>query len=192
MKQRILLLLLGLSILSGCAGLSQLAAFAKCDFEFEKIENVQLAAIDVQKASTLTELSFTDLGKITNALLSKNLILEMTAVMKVNNPNTQVAALNKTDWILKIDGKEITRGTTDQRVEIPPKGVGFLPIKTSFNLVELFSGESKANLYKLARNVAGVGDAPSKVEVLVKPSISVAGIQLAYPDWITVERKVGK
>ncbi len=193
MKKSNILLFVAIALLTaGCAGLSQLAAFAKCTFEFEKIENVTLATIDVNKANNLTQLGLSDIGKITTAVMTKNLILDMTAVIKVKNPNNKKAALNKTDWILKIDGLEITRGTTNQRIEIPEKSASYLPIKTSFNLIETFSGESKTKLYKLARNIAGIGDSPSKIEFMVKPTLSVAGALIPYPDWITLHRKIGK
>ena len=191
-KSTILLFAASVLLFASCAGLTQLAAFSKCKFEFEKVENVQLATIDVNKASSLTQLGFGDIGKITKAIVSKELILDMTAVIKINNPNLQTAALNKTDWILKIDGLEITKGTTNQRVEIPANASSYMPVKTSFNLIETFSGESKAKLYKLARNIAGVGDSPSKIEFMVKPTLSVAGVMVPYPDWITLDRKVGE
>lgn len=190
-RSTVLALLASVFLLASCAGLTQLAAFSKCSFEFEKVENVQLAAIDINKASSLTQLSFLDVGKITRAVLAKELMLDMTALIKVKNPNTQTAALNKTDWVLKIDGLEITRGTTNQRVEVPANGAGYLPVKTSFNLAKTFSGESKTKLYNLARNIAGVGDSPSKIEFMVKPTLSVAGVLIPYPNWITLERKIG-
>ena len=177
---------------NGCQVLTEVAAFTRCTFDFEKISDVKLAAVDIQKANSLTSLSFTEIGKITSAILSKELYLDMTAQIKVTNPNAQKAAMDKLEWILLIDGVEITRGTTTERVEVPANGSGYLPVHTNFNLATTFSGQSKDALWSLARNIAGFGDKPSKVVLRVKPSITVSGILLVYPGWLDLTHKVGE
>lgn len=192
MKRSIIIVLVMSITLTSCDVFNHLKAFAKCEFEFEKVDNVKIGSVSIDKAKSLTDLGFTDIARLTQAVLSKQLLLEMTAVIKIKNPNAQNAALNRTDWILLIDNLEITRGTTNQRVEIPAQQSSYLPMHTSFNLIEMFSGKSKATLLNLANNIAGTGDNPSNVQLKLKPTISVAGIAIQYPNWITVDRKIGK
>jgi hypothetical protein len=178
--------------LGGCALLTELAAFSKCSFEFEKIESIKLASIDIQKPNALSSLGLADLAKITKALLNKELYLDMNLLVAIKNPNVQTAALNRTDWVLMIDNIEVTSGTTTDRVEIPANGTGYLPMHTTFNLSEVFSGQSKDAMFNLAKNIAGYGDTPSSVMLKIKPTLSVAGVTIPYPGWINLERKIGK
>ena len=191
-KIRVFVLVAFVLSMGSCKLMNEVTAFAKCKFEFEKLENVKLAAIDIEKTNSITSLGLTDIGKITKAVLNKELMLDMNAVLKITNPNAQNAALNRTDWILMIDDVEITRGTTNQRVEIPAKSSSYMPIHTAFNLMEVFSGKSKEAMFSLARNIAGVGDTPSRVVLKVKPSLDVAGVVVPYPGYIDLERNIGK
>ena len=61
-----------------------------------------------------------------------------------------------------------------------------IPITT--DLFQLFSGESADAIVNLAFKLAGASSEPVNVGLKVKPYISVNNQQLAYPDYITMNK----
>ena len=114
--------------------------------------------------------------------------LNFTINLQVNNPHTELAALNKLDWIAFIDNKELVNGVLNQRVEIPGGQTTTLPLTVSADLIQAFKGESKDKIPTYAFGLADASGKPKRVGMKVKPTIVVAGMSFAYPGWITLSQ----
>lgn len=164
--------------------------FAKCDFSLQNIENMQLADVKIQNVKSVKDLSLKKAVQLTEALNKKNLPLTFTLNLSVENPNEKPAGMNRLEWIVLIDNNEIVRGALDQIVEILPDSDAIVPLNIEMDLKKSFSSESAESLMKLAFNLAGEGDKPTRITVKVKPTINIAGLNIEYPGYIDVKTKV--
>lgn len=162
----------------------------RCEFKLNTVEDVHLAGVYIQNYDQFSDLNFTDALKLTNAFLSKNLPLDFTLNIATKNPNQQKAALNKLQWILYIDNIEMTRGTTNKRIEIPPNGgMSNLPLNLNIELFNALSGDSKDAILNFGFNLAGQGNKPTRITVKAKPTVYVSGRAIDYPGYITIENE---
>lgn len=186
-----LYLLAFLILLNGCAGLARANRFAKCEFRSGKVDNLRLAGVNINGVETLESINLIDAGKITVALTQKRLPLSFTYNLEVRNPNDKVAALSTIDWVLVLDGTDVTEGTTNQRIEIPPGEIRNMTLDFSIDLFEVLNKEAGQSLLNLALSLVNKNKEPVKVSLKVKPSFLIAGVQVKYPGYFKVEKEFG-
>jgi len=194
MKRIAVVVAVGL-LASGCSFLnqfSQMRTFAQCKFRLVGIEQVRLAGVRIDGKTSLKQVNVLDAVRLTAALRGGALPLGLVVNVEARNPNPVPAAMNRLAWILLVDGREMTRGQLDRRVEISANGgVASLPVAVELDLRQALSGESGDSMLNLAFNVAGEGTRPTHVTVKVKPSILIAGQTVDFPDYITISTEFG-
>ena len=99
--------------------------------------------------------------------------LNFTINLQVNNPHTELAALNKLDWIAFIDDKQLVNGVLNQRVEIAPGQTATLPLTVVADLIQAFKGESKDKLPGYAFGLADKDGKPRRVGMKVKEGLQI-------------------
>lgn len=181
--------------LAGCeplAQIQQLKTFSRCEFRLASVADTALAGVAIHGRHGPNELSALDAFAVGRALKAKTLPLTFTLNVEARNPNGEPAAMNKLAWILLVDGRELTSGLLDRRVEVAPNGgVAPVPLAIAVDLKQVLAGESLQNLANLAFNVAGLGERPTRITLKAKPSILVAGQLLDYPGYLDVSVEFG-
>jgi len=194
MKKAILILLLPVFFLTSCDILeqvAQVAALQECEFELDNVNNIKVLGIRMDNKEDISDFSFSDLAKLTAALSSGSLPLEMDLNVKVVNPNTQTAAMTRMDWKVYVDEMHMVDGVVDDRVTIAPNGgSSMVPFRASLDLYEIISGEGLDAAINLAMNLSGKGTKASSLQLKIKPSINVAGRDIPYPGYVTVEQEI--
>ena len=94
----------------------------------------------------------------------------------------------KMDYIITLNGKEVVSTTMNKSINVPANGSNVVSIPITTDLFQLFSGESGEAIMNLAFKLAGANSNPVQVGLKVKPYISINGQQLAYPDYITMNK----
>jgi hypothetical protein len=189
-----ILLILGAFVFTGCAEvmdqLNKMANFTKCQFRLVSVEKVKLAGVPLQGAQ-VSDISIINMAKLTAAFAGGSLPLHFTLNLEAKNPNSSPAGMNKMEWIALMDDSELTSGLLEKAVEIPANGTGAIPLVVGVDLKNILSGKSLNSLINLALNIAGEGTSPSKLTMKLKPSMTVAGQELVYPDYVTVSHEFG-
>lgn len=181
-------LVAGLLVWGGCATLKELTNFAKCKFRYTNITKTQVAGVDVTKVMNYKDLNFADAAKVGANVVQGKLPLNLTINLQVTNPNKELAALNKLDWIAFIDNKELVNGVLNQRVSIAPGETATLPLTVNADLIQAFKGESKDKIPTYAFGLADASGKPTRMGMKVRPTIMVAGLSFTYPGWITLSQ----
>jgi hypothetical protein len=185
-------LLLGAFVFTGCAEMmdqiNKMANFTKCQFRLVSVDQTTLAGVPIQGLSA-SDISLVNMAKLTAAFASGKLPLNFTLNLEAKNPNTSSAGMNKMEWIALMDDNELTSGLLEKAVDIPANGVGAIPLVVGLDLKKTLSGKTLNSLLNLALNVAGEGTSPSKLTMKVKPSMTVAGQELVYPDYVTISHE---
>jgi len=183
----ILFVALGLSSCEVLNQVAQMATFANCKFNFNSVDHIQMLGVNLSKGMSKSDLNATQLLSLANALMNKKLPVTFNVNVDVNNPNAIAASMAKMDYIVSLNGKEVISTTMNQSVSVGPNSNSVVSIPITTDLFQLFSGESADAIVNLAK-LAGASSQPVNVGLKVKPYISINGQQLAYPDFITMNK----
>ena len=184
----ILCVALGLASCDVLTQVAQMANFANCTFNFNNVNQIQMLGVNLSKGMTKENLNVTQLLSLTNAIMNKSLPVTFNVNLDVKNPNSIAASMAKMDYIVSLNGKQVISTTLNQAVSVPANSSNTISIPITTDLFQLFSGESADAIVNLAFKLAGASSNPVKVGLKVKPYISVNGQQLAYPDFISMDK----
>jgi len=182
-----------LLIAASCQQLKQMANFTRCQFRMSTVQNTTLAGVNVQQIQRLSDMNLLQAGRITAAYASGNMPLTMTLNVEAQNPNDATAAMNRMEWILLIEGKEIVTGVLNDRVAIAPDGgTATIPVQISADLRQLMAKNSMDENINLGLGLAGAGGRPSpKLALKIKPSLMIGNFTVPYPGYITLDTNFG-
>lgn len=184
----VLLVSLGLSSCEIVNQALQTAAFVNCKFNFESVDQIRMLGIQLDKGMTKSDLNITQLASLTTAILKRQLPVTFNVNIDVNNPNPIAAAMSKMDYILTLNGKQVVSTSLSNAINVPANSSNVVSIPITTDLFQLFDGESADAIVNLAFKLAGAKSDPVNIGLKVKPFISVNGQQLAYPDYITMNK----
>lgn len=187
MKKSIYLICLISFLLVNCRALKEIKALQKCAFQATGIENIELAGYEMKNKKSITDFSFLEGAKIGKDYAEKKLILSYTIPIKANNPNEQLAALNRLEWKLMFDNIEILNGISSKRIEIPAQQTSTFPLDIKMNISDLLSKKSFQELQKLAFNLENEYKKGNRLFLKVKPYLRVGKKQIPYPGFIKVD-----
>lgn len=189
-------LTLGLTLMLSSCGLfeqvGQMATLAKCDFKLKSVQQLTLAGVNIQSIKSISDLGLIDAGVITASLAGGKLPLSFTLNIEAKNPNDQLAAMNRLDWILFIDDIEMIQGVLEERIQIPANGgTTVIPLNMNMDLKKVLSGKSAETIINFGFNLAGLGGEPTRITVKAKPTILVGTREIVYPGYISITTKYG-
>ena len=189
--KRTLIILFVMMGLTSCEVLNQVAQMANlvnCTFDFNSVNQIQMLGINLSKGMTKTDLNATQLLNLANALMKRELPVSFNVNVDVKNPNSIAAAMTKMDYILTLNGKQVISTTMNNGINVPGNSSSVVTIPITTDLFQLFSGESADAIVNLAFKLAGANSDPVNVGLQVKPYININGQQLAYPNYITMNK----
>jgi hypothetical protein len=184
----ILFVTMGLASCEVLNQVAQMANFANCTFNFNSVNQIQMLGINLSKGMTKESLNITQGLALINAISSRSLPVTFNVNLDVRNPNSIAASMAKMDYILTLNGKQVISTTMNNSVSVPANSSNTITIPVTTDLFQLFTGESADAVVNLAFKLAGASSDPVNVGLKVKPYISINGQQLAYPDYISMNK----
>lgn len=184
----VLFVTMGLASCSVLSQMAQVANFVNCKFDFNSVDKIQMLGVNLSKGMSKTDLNAAQLLSLANALMKRELPVTFNVNVNVNNPNSIAAAMTKMDYILTLNGKQVVSTTMNNAINVPAKSSSIVSIPITTDLFQLFSGESADAIVNLAFKLAGASSNPVNVGLKVKPYIKIGDQQLAYPDFITMNK----
>ena len=184
----ILFVMMGLTSCEVLNQVAQMANFVNCTFNFNSVDQIQMLGVNLSRGMSKTDLNATQLLSLANAIIKKQLPVTFNVNVNVSNPNTIAASMAKMDYILSLNGKQVISTTMNNSVNVPANSSNVITIPITTDLFQLFSSESADAIVNLASKLAGASSDPVNVGLQVKPYISINGQQLAYPDYITMNK----
>jgi hypothetical protein len=180
-------LLPALLVTAGCATFQQIAALRQVDFALERIAEVQLAGVDLDRVRSYSDLTVSDVARLTLALSEDRLPLAFELIVQGENPadNDVDARLVRFDWTLLLEDRETVSGVFDREVVFAPGQPTTFPLAVELDLLEFFQGNAR-DLADLVLSLSGQGGRPRNVALRATPTISTALGPIRYPGAITV------
>lgn len=184
----ILFVTMGLASCDVLTQVAQMANFANCKFNFNSVDQIQMLDVNLSKGMSKNDLNASQLLSLANALANRKLPVSFNVNVDVNNPNAIPASMTKMDYIVSLNGKEVISTSLNKSVNVGANSSSVVSIPITTDLFQLFSGESADALLNLAFKLAGASSEPVNVGLKVKPYININGQQLAYPDFISMNK----
>jgi len=184
----ILFVMMGLASCEVLNQVSQTLNFVNCKFNFNSVDHIQMLGIDLSRGMSRENLNITQGLALINAITNRTLPVTFNVNVDVTNPNGTPASMTKMDYILTLNGKQVISTSLNNSINVPANSSNMVSIPITTDLFQLFSGESADAIVNLAFKLAGANSEPVNVGLKVKPYISIGGQQLAYPDYITMNK----
>ena len=184
----ILFATIGLASCDVLTQVAQMANFANCTFDFNSLNQIHMLGFDLSKGMTKDNLNITQGLALVNAISNRTLPVNFNVNLNVKNPNSIAASMAKMDYIISLNGKEVVSTTLNQSVNVPANSTNVVTIPIRTDLFQLFSGESADAIVNLAFKLAGASSNPVNIGIKVKPYITIGNQQLAYPDYISINK----
>ena len=178
---------------TACATLQQLAALRQVAFALAGVRNGRLAGVDLARIRSYSDLTATDIGRISLALARKDLPIEFVVDVRAENPpdNKVTATMVRLAWSLLLNDKETISGVVDTTLSLPPGVPVGIPMQMRLNLLEFFEGPAQS-MVDLAASIAGLSSDPTRIAIRAVPTIDTPIGPISYPSPITiVSRTVG-
>lgn len=179
---------LGLSSCELLNQVAQMANFVNCTFDLKNVDHIQMLGINLDRGMSKADLNATQLLNLANAIMKKELPVSFNVNVDVSNPNSIAASMAKMDYIVSLNGKQVISTTLNKSVNVPANASSIVSIPITTDLFQLFSGESAEAIINLAFKLAGASSDPVDLGLQVKPYITINDQQLAYPNYITINR----
>lgn len=186
--------LLAVASLSQC-GISeqvqQAKAFKNVDVRLASVDQATVGGVNVLNLRQAGDLGTAERALLAVAATSGNLPLRMRVNLEFRNPNAETAALNEFDYIALIDGKEVAKGHTNQRIEVPANGgLVTAPIEVQSNLREALGEQSGESLANFALGLTDRDKEPLRFTLKLKPTfITSSGKRISPPGYSKVEKE---
>ena len=184
----ILFVTAGLASCDVLTQVAQMANFANCTFDFNSVNHIEMLGINLSKGMSRESLNISQGLALVNAISNRSLPVTFNVNLDVSNPNSIAASMAKMDYILTLNGKQVVSTTMNNSVNVPAKSNSVVTIPITTDLFQLFSGESADAIVNLAFKLAGASSNPVNVGLQMKPYITVGNQQLAYPNYITLNK----
>lgn|GEM_PF-7043249 len=187
---RYLFLLFILFEFTSCRTFRELRALAKCEFRNKDFARLEVGGMDLLKYKDLGDINLLQAGQLAFKMSQQAEVpLFITFNVEVRNNHDKLAALEKLDWILEVDKRDLVSGTSVDRFEVPPGGeISVLPIQTSVDLKKVLSKTSLDGIFALIKGMNGTNEEDTRIRLKIKPRFRIAGVRVGYPGFI----KIGK
>ncbi len=172
--------------LSGCSVLEQTKTLTQCSYNLTGISNVKIAGVSLDKVTDVSQLNLMDAAKIVAAIASKTAQISFDANVAVKNPTANTATINKLDWKLLLEGKEILEGTKTTPTVISGNGTTNTTINASVDAVKVLNKNTIEDVINLYKSIKGTSNTKSNISVKVKPTIN----NYTAPAYITINSSI--
>jgi hypothetical protein len=186
--------LMAVASLSQCGiqeQVQQAKAFKNVDMRLASIDQATVAGVNVLNMRQAPDLGTAERALLLTALTAGNVPLRMRANLEFRNPNSETAALNEFDYIALIDGKEIAKGRTTQRIEVPANGgVATAPVMVQSNLRDALGEKTGESLSDFVLGLTDRDKEPLRFTLKIKPTfITSSGKRISPPGYSKVEKE---
>ncbi len=192
MKKIVGVLMLSLILMiSGCQvnKKAQIKALADCEYDVESVDQVLFNGknLDSYKGSD-GNYNMSSIAGLAVALFSKELPLEGKVNLKITNPEAKKAAFNSFKYVIEIQNSPLFEGTVNQNVDLNQGESAIVPMTFKANIFNKAKENGFDKFFDELLNKKSEGFMVLKI----KPSIRVAGQNIYYPSYITVDKNFGK
>lgn len=168
-----------LSVFTSCSKVDNVLNFINCEYEFQGVSNPVLAGVPISNITSIDQINPLSLIMLAASIAQGKLPISADVNVKATNPNSSPAEIERLEWALDLDNKEVLTGVVDHRISVPANGGSTLiPFTFQIDIFQLIKDGSQNDLLNLALNFANAGDGNSRVGIRIKPTVMVGNIPI--------------
>lgn len=191
-KQIKIVSLIGMAVLllAACSSLNpktQAEMLKKYTYEVESVRDLKAGGMAI--GNNLEGSSLSSLSSVALGLLRKDLSLEAVVNMKVSNPTGEAVPMGPFKYLLEIQGKPFFEGSVNESLSLANGQSKVVPLAFKANLFGV-TDEKKGAEKLLSDILTRKGN--GLIVLKIKPSIRIAGKDVYYPGYITVDNDLLK
>jgi len=176
-----------LTLSFSCRSVKEGKTLVDCNYSFTSISDLTINGVNIDGKSSFRDIGMSETVKLSQALMAKKMPITLTANIAVQNPNSKVAALNTLDWILEIRGKDVAKGTTNERFEVDPNKTEELSILVNTDLGDVMKAFSLKEMKDILFNISNTKGLPVEAKLKIRPSFKVGKKEIKSPTYFTVD-----
>ncbi len=185
MKKIIFISLLIIVGLVSCGVMSQIKQLSKCSFEYNGVENFNIAFVNLDKIKSANDISLSDAAKIIVGITGKTAEISFDIKIKAYNPTKKPVSVDKLEYSIMLEDKDLAYGNLNKPFTISAKGSTIFAIKVKMNASEVVNVHTIKNVYTVYQNITGNNESnTSKLTIKVKPTIN----NYTFPSYITITK----
>ncbi|MBO4582268.1 MAG: LEA type 2 family protein [Bacteroidales bacterium] len=176
-----------MAVMIGCSAVQQIKTLSQCSFNFIGVSNFSIAGVSLDKVTSPSQLTLTDIASIMSAITNKTAQISFDANVKIHNPSAETATVNKLAWKVDLDGEELLDGVHTQPITVKANGTTQTAIRATVDATKVLKNSSIESVYNLYKNLTGKAtDKSSNVVLKVKPTID----NYTAPGYISIKQDV--
>ena len=169
----ILLVAFGFTFTS-CDTVNNAVGLINCEYDLGGISNPAVGGVQLNNIASLDQLNALSLVKLAASISQGSLPLSATVNVRATNSGRTLAQIEKLEWAIDLESKEILQGVVNQRISVPANGgTSTIPFALQIDLLKLIKDGSQNDLLNLALNLVNAGDSNSKVGIRVRPTVMI-------------------
>lgn len=171
--------------LTGCSALNpskQAAMLKKYNYEVESVRDLKAGGMAI--TDNLENASLSSLTGVALGLLRKDLALEAVVNMKISNPTGESIPMGPFKYLLEIQGKPFFEGSVQESLSLSNGQSKMIPLAFKANLFGVT--DEKKGVEKLLSDIL-TRKGNGLIVLKIKPSVRIAGKDVYYPGYITVD-----
>lgn len=162
------------SMATSCDTVNNAVGLISCEYDLGGVTNPTVAGVPLSNVNSIDQLNALNMVKLAAAITQGSLPLSATVNIKATNPGRTLAQIEKLEWAIDLESKEILQGVVNQRISIPANGgTTTIPFVLQLDLLKLIKDGSQNDLLNLALNLANAGDTDSKIGIRVRPTVMI-------------------
>lgn len=175
---------------TSCDSISNVAGFINCEYSLGGVSNPTVGGVQLNNITDIDQINPLSMVKLAASISQGSLPLSATVNVKATNPGRSLAQIEKLEWAIDLENKQILQGVVDQRISVAANGGStIVPFVLQVDLLKLINDGSQNDLLNLALNLVNAGDADSKVGIRVKPTI-IVGNQPVSTGFIHISKAI--
>lgn len=194
--RKTIIILSTLFLLFSCDVVKQLGGaynFMQCNYDYNSIENVEIAGVNLGRAKSVSILQIASLSTILSGGMLERIPFSMTLNLDVENPNEKgTAILNGMEYMIELNDMEFTTGSIDTPVRIEPGQSEVVPLLIKLDLKNLMDSYSKEQVATEMSRFLSISPGQTKVTVKIWPTVLFGKKTIKTPTYIPVTFYVGK
>ena len=166
--------LLSIGTFTSCDTVNNAVGFISCEYDLGGVTNPTVGGVQLNNITNISQINALSMVKLAASIAQGSLPLSATVNVKATNPGRALAQIEKLEWAIDLENKEILQGVVNQRISVPANGGSTtIPFVLQIDLLKLINDGSQNDLLNLALNLVNAGDTDSKVGIRVKPTIMI-------------------
>lgn len=182
-KKTLLPFLFAVCLVMGGCSVIQFARLANCEFEMDRVADVNWADINLSNVNGLSDLSLSNMTKAAKAIKDKDFNVSFKVMVKVKNNTRNIARLIGYDYELYLEDNFLAKGSS-HNVEyyVKPSNTATIPIPVQVNLADVVKKKEIGDIIRCVKNLDGSGsNKESNVAVKFTPYLYVGKKQMKLP-----------